>query len=54
MFYDAPSFNQNIGSWDVSSGLDFVSTEHSFGLQFKTIQNNTKQYNTIQYNTIVT
>ena len=37
MFEGATAFNQNIGDWDVSSGTDFVSTEHSFGFQFKTI-----------------
>jgi hypothetical protein len=44
MFDRATSFNQNIGSWDVSSGTAFVSTEHSFGFQF----------NSIQYNTLLT
>ena len=38
MFANANAFNQNIGSWDVSSGTDFVSTEDSFGLQFKTME----------------
>ena len=28
MFDDAVSFNQNISSWDVSSGEDFVSTSN--------------------------
>jgi hypothetical protein len=29
------AFNQDISSWDVSSGTTFVSTECSFGFQFK-------------------
>jgi hypothetical protein len=45
LFYDADGFfdefNEDISCWDVSSGTDFVSTEHSFGFQFNTIQNNT-------------
>eukprot|EP00978_Attheya_sp_CCMP212_P015021 scaffold38597_cov59-Attheya_sp.AAC.1 len=51
MFEGADEFTQDIGGWDVSSGTyfdiggwdassgtDFVSTEDSFGFQFKTIQ----------------
>jgi hypothetical protein len=37
MFAGAAAFNQDISSWDVSSGTAFVSTERSFGFEFKTI-----------------
>jgi hypothetical protein len=38
LFYGHTNFNEDIGCWDMSSGIDFVSTEHSLGFQFETIQ----------------
>jgi surface protein len=38
MFFGSIAFNQDISGWDVSSGKDFVSMEHSFGFQLKTMQ----------------
>ena len=32
MFYEANAFNQDIGSWDVSKGVKFVSTATSISI----------------------
>ena len=34
MFYDADAFNQDIGSWDVSKGTDFVSVVTNTDISF--------------------
>ncbi len=44
LFMSYTNFNEDISCWDVSSGINFVSTAHNFEFQF----------NTIQYNSIVT
>jgi hypothetical protein len=36
MFSGAIAFNQDIGAWNVSSGIVFVSMERSFGFLFNT------------------
>jgi hypothetical protein len=34
MFDGATEFNHTINDWDLSSGIQFVSTERSFGFLF--------------------